>query len=358
MNESQPAFPSRDQASSPEITVPRGQEQVIRIIVDTNRSARSTWWPRVLMAAFIFSLMMNLALFSAYGTYFQATEGPQEQYHSGSKTARKKVAILSASATIMPPFTERIIETIQKAAEDEDVIGAVLVVDSPGGLVADSHQIYHELTLLARKKPLFVQMKRIAASGGYYIAMAAGEEGKVFAEPTTWTGSIGVIIPHYNLTEVAEKVGVRSEPLTTGEFKDSLSAFKPLSEREREVWSGIIDEAFQRFLGVIETGRPQLNRQQIEAVATGRVFTADQAVAEGLVDGIGYLDETIDKLREHLGVDEVRAVEYSHPPTLADLFLGSMQAPSEVTLLRQLFDSPSPQAFYLLGASDSSVISK
>ncbi|MEZ5952341.1 MAG: hypothetical protein R3C12_24755 [Planctomycetaceae bacterium] len=87
----------------------------------------------VLMAAFIFSLMLNLALFSAYGTYFQTTEGPQEQYHSGSKTARKKVAILTASATIMPPFTERIIETIQKAAEDDDVIGAVLVVDSPGG---------------------------------------------------------------------------------------------------------------------------------------------------------------------------------------------------------------------------------
>lgn len=335
--------------NSSELSIAGNGEQKLRIIVDNQRGGRSGWWGRLLTIGLMLSVMFNFALYSAYSKYMQPSEGPQERFHSGSKTAKKKIAILEVDVTIIPPYTERLLKAIERAAEDDSVIGTVLVVDSPGGLVADSHQIYRELQKLAEKKPMFVQMKRLAASGGYYVAMAAGENGRIYAEPTTWTGSIGVIIPRYDMTEAAEKVGVRSEPLTTGEFKDSLSSFKPLSDREREVWEGIINEAYDRFLTVIEGGRPKLNRTQIEATATGRIFTADQAKAEGLVDEIGYLDETIEALKKQLGEEQIRVVEYSQPPNLVDLLLGATHGASELSLLKQLLETPRPQAFYLMG---------
>jgi protease-4 len=103
----------------------------------------------------------------------------------------------------MTPFSDRVIKTIKKVRDDKDVKGVLLAVDSPGGTVTNSHQIYHELKKLAEQKPVVVSMGSLAASGGYFVAMGAGPKGKIFAEPTTWTGSIGVIIPHYEVTEVA-----------------------------------------------------------------------------------------------------------------------------------------------------------
>ncbi|MFN3157712.1 MAG: signal peptide peptidase SppA [Rubinisphaera brasiliensis] len=347
MNDKTPEQTAHVSGGNPQVTAPTGQP--VRLIVETAAPGKGRWGTRLLTIAFIFSLLLNFALFSAYGTYLGEFDGAQERYHSGSKTATDKLALISVEATIMPPFTERIIDHIRKATEDDDVKGAVVVVDSPGGLVADSHQIYHELKKLAEKKPVFVQMKRIAASGGYYVAMGAGKSGKIVAEPTTWTGSIGVIIPHYDLTELAGQIGVKSEPLTTGEFKDSLSSFKPLSDRERDVWKGILDDAYQRFLSVIEQGRPDMSRQQIEDVATGRIFTSQQALAEGLVDEIGFLDETIAGLAEQLNLKSYRVIEYQHPPTIADILMGSAQSRSELSLLRELLQSPSPRAFYMLG---------
>src|SRR5207248_4028218 len=106
---------------------------------------------------------------------------------------------------------------IKKAKEDANVKGVLLAVDSPGGTVTDSHKIYHQLKELSEKKPVFVSMGSLAASGGYFVAMGAGTQAKIYAEPTTWTGSIGVIIPHYEVTELAEKAGIKALPLKTGE---------------------------------------------------------------------------------------------------------------------------------------------
>ncbi len=102
----------------------------------------------------------------------------------------------------MPPFTGHVLNAIKQASRDDSVKGVVLVVDSPGGLVADSNEIYHALRQLDtdKHKPINVQMKRLAASGGYYVAMGAGPDGVIFAEPTCWTGSIGVILPHYDIS--------------------------------------------------------------------------------------------------------------------------------------------------------------
>ncbi|MBL4883952.1 MAG: signal peptide peptidase SppA, partial [Planctomycetaceae bacterium] len=336
-------------ASQPTPSGSNSGEQVVRIIVDSKSGGRGAF-SRLLSIVFFFSIFLNIILLSANSVEFSTSDSLLEKHHSGTEGAKDKIVLLNVFATIMPPFTERLLDQIDQAIEDDDIKGAVIVVDSPGGLVADSHQIYTKLTELSKLKPVYVSMKRIAASGGYYVAMGAGKEGRIYAEPTTWTGSIGVIIPHYNVVDLAEKIGMKSEPLTTGEFKDSLSSFKEISVRDREVWDGILDDAYQRFLDVIASGRPNMNRKEIESVATGRIFTASQAKEEGLVDEIAYLDKVIDDLQAKLGIDEVDVIEYGYVPTLTEILIGSVEARSEHSLLKELINSPAPRAFYLMGS--------
>ncbi|HBL48422.1 MAG TPA: signal peptide peptidase SppA, partial [Planctomycetaceae bacterium] len=169
------------------------------------------WIMRSMVVLLMISVLFNLGFYAWYQEYFTIGGGPTEQFETGDQFAADKIAIISITGTIMPPFTERILESIKTADEDDRVKGVLLEIDSPGGLVADSHQIYHRLVELRQKKPIVVSMKRMAASGGYYVAMGAGEEGVIFAEPTTWTGSLGVIIPRFDLSGLAENLGVVSD---------------------------------------------------------------------------------------------------------------------------------------------------
>jgi len=120
-------------------------------------------------------------------------------------------------------------------------------------------------------------MSSLAASGGYFVAMGAGPKSKIFAEPTTWTGSIGVIIPHYEVSDAATKLGIRAAPLKTGEFKDSLSPFRELTPRDKEVWDNILNQSFELFLEVIDENRDTLDMAKTRALATGQVYTAKDA---------------------------------------------------------------------------------
>ena len=259
----------------------------------------------------------------------------------------QKLAIIDMSGTIGPPYTDDWLAQIKKATEDDDVAGVLLHVDSPGGLVADSHQIYHRLTGLSAKKPVAVQFGRLAASGGYYVAMGCGPDGIIVAEPTTWTGSIGVIVPYYNVTDLAEKVGVDARPLKTGKFKDTLSPFKPLTEDEVAVWDEIIEDAFDRFKDVIESARTEMTRGQIDDAATGQIFTAEQAIERGLVDRIGYRDETLELLAEQAGVSDPHIIRYESPASPLSLLLGQATAtePDWAGALRTM----QPEARYQYG---------
>jgi protease-4 len=326
-----PVFP--DDASRP--TAPT-------VIVQTQSGGWKSWALRLALVALGCSLLANLGMFAAYRDYFAKTDAPLERYHSGDRSATQRIAVLTMRGTISTPFTERLIKQIKHAAETDSIKGVLLVVDSPGGFVADSHQIYHELQKLVKKKPVYVQMKRIAASGGYYIAMGAGPEGRIFAEPTTWTGSIGVIIPRYDLTKLAEKFGVDSDPLKTGEFKDALSPFRPLSDSERALWENILDQSYQMFLGVIADNREKLDKDQVQALATGQIYTASDAVANGLVDEIGFEEDALEALKTKLNLNRVRVVSFEHQATLMDLLLGSAQAEPWRTLL----EASVPQALY------------
>jgi len=316
------------------------------VVVQTQASAVRTWAFRLLAFLLVLSIFFNIGLFAAYREYYVNTEPPIEKYHSGDRLSSDKIVILKMSGTIMPPFTERLIEQTKYAAKTDEVKGVLLEVDSPGGFVADSHQIYHELKKLSEKKPVFVQMKRLAASGGYYISMGAGPKAKIFAEPTTWTGSIGVIIPRYDVSKLAEKWGVDSAPLKTGEFKDSLSPFHPLSENERKLWENVMNQSFEQFIEVIDANRDKLTADQVKELATGQIYTARDALENGLIDEIGFEDDSLEKLKSQLGVSKVRVVTYEHQATLVDMLLGTSKMQSQVDPWKMLLEASVPRALY------------
>ena len=322
--------------------------QPLHVVVVPPPTSGLSWFRSALLPlALVASIGANFWMYSQNREYFAAESGPAERYHSGDKYALDKFAVIQVSGTIMPPFSGRVLEAIKQAKTDDRVKGVLLAVDSPGGFVADSHQIYHRLRELSVLKPVVVSMGSLAASGGYYVAMGAGPEAKIFAEPTTWTGSIGVIIPHYEVAGLAEKLGIEASPLKTGEFKDALSPFRPMTDRDREVWNAILDQSFQQFLDVIHDNRTGLERERVQELATGQIYTASDALRNGLIDAIGYEEDALDELKKRAGLTKARVVTYAHPTSIVDLLLGSASAAESNAGWQKLLDAGVPRAMYL-----------
>ncbi|QDT34554.1 signal peptide peptidase SppA [Thalassoglobus polymorphus] len=305
-----------------------------------------------LLFALAFSLMLNLGLLASVGDLTSDTNTPNEKFHSGDTLADAKIARIEANFMIMNPYTNRIIKAIKKATKDDAVKGVLLVIDSPGGLVSDSHEIYHQIKKLSEKKPVFVQMKGIAASGGYYIAMGAGPDAPVYVEPTTWTGSIGVIVPRYNVTELADKIGVKADSLATGPLKDTLNPLKEMSAREREVWDAIIQDSFDRFLSVIAENRSNLSLEQVRELATGQVYTANQAIKNGLADEISFEEDSLTKLQEKLGLKTAKVIDYTYPLSFTESLLSVTARQPEINIdpFSKILEASTPRAMYLFGS--------
>ena len=263
----------------------------------------------------------------------------------GTAGARERIAVINFEGTISPPFTSRWLRELKQAQDDASVLGVLLVIDSPGGFVADSHQLYREIQKLAKAKPVNVAMKRIAASGGYYIAMGIGEQGRIYVEPTTWTGSIGVIIPRYNATELVQKFGVKSEPLVTGPLKDTLNPFRDMTDQEKTVWGAIMEDAFSRFISVIADNRTELDEAAVRLLATGQIYTANQAIEKHLVDQIGYVEDAVEDMARSLKLSSYDAFEYRSTPGLIDLVLGA-ETSQPRTIADQILQASVPQAMY------------
>ncbi|MCC8195064.1 MAG: signal peptide peptidase SppA [Deltaproteobacteria bacterium] len=187
---------------------------------------------------------------------------------------------------------ERSTAWIEKLRKDTSVAGVLVRVDSPGGAVAPSQEIYMAVKRLAAAKPVVVSMGSVAASGGYYIAVAGKE---IFASPSTLTGSIGVRLQVTNVQRLMERIGVSSESLTTGRFKASGSPFKELAPEERAYLQTLLDEMQEEFVATVAAGR-NLPRERVAALADGRVFTGRQALESGLVDHLGDRQAAVARL--------------------------------------------------------------
>lgn len=280
-----------------------------------------------------------------------------EQYHSLDRHATQKVAIIAIEGAILDGegFVKK---QIDKVLKDDDVKAVVLRIDSPGGTVTASDYLYHHLTKLAaeRKLPLVVSMGGIAASGGYYISMAVGDTPEsIFAEPTTWTGSIGVVIPHYNVAGLMEQWKVEEDSIKSHRLKQMGSPTREMTEEERQIFQALVDDSFDRFKQIVKAGRPAFRKdeQALTKVATGQVFTTRQALANGLVDKEGFIEDAIDRALALAGLDksQTKAVKYKRSSSLTDLLLSSAHsraAPaSGVSQLAALLDLASPRAYYL-----------
>lgn len=303
----------------------------------------SQWLRRGCRAVLILSLLLNVWYIWQPFAYHRPVV--PEQHFLGTPGASDRIALINFEGTITPPFTGRWLRELKHAGSDESVRGVVLVIDSPGGFVADSHQLYREIQKLAKMKPVHVAMKRIAASGGYYIAMGIGKQGRIYAEPTTWTGSIGVIIPRFNATELVEKFGVKSEPLVTGPLKDTLNPFRDMTDQEKLVWGAIMEDAFGRFVSVIGDNRSELDEPAVRQLATGQIYTATQAVENHLVDQVGYVEDAIHDLADRLKLTSYDAIEYRSTPGLVDLLLGA-ESVHPKSVADQILQASVPQAMY------------
>lgn len=328
-------------------------------IVEPPRRPRASalrWFGRLIvfggLAAFLLLLLGIVSLGSLMS--LSSDDSLREQHHSLSKTATDKVAIITLEGTIFDGdgFVKKQIDHVR---DDKSVKAVVLRVNSPGGTVSGSDFLYHHLKKMVadRGLPLVVSMGGIAASGGYYVSMAAGDkhENVIFAEPTTWTGSIGVVIPHYDVSQLMEKWDIADDSIKSHRLKQMGSPTRPMTEEEREIFQALVNDSFERFKDIVKAGRPRFANDDnaLTKVATGQVFTTHQALANGLVDQEGFIEDAIDRAIQLANLDKehVRAVKYKHLGGVFDLLdiRARSQAPSNE--LAALLELASPRAYYL-----------
>jgi len=225
-----------------------------------------------------------------------------EKESDGVLPAKQKASIVS-----------RVRESLRKAEQDNDIAGVILRINSPGGTVSASDIIHHEIQgFRSRKKvPVYACITGLGTSGAYYIATASD---RITAHPTAVTGSIGVILLNFNLEGLLGKIGVAEQSIKSGAKKDLMSPFRASTAEERRIMQEIIDSLARRFFDVIMARRNnQLERQELEKLADGRVYMAEQAVAAKLIDRTEYLNETITGMKKALGIKEARVVGYYRP---------------------------------------------
>jgi protease-4 len=212
-----------------------------------------------------------------------------------------------------PSLVAQVREALQKAEKDDELAGVVVRINSPGGTVTASDIIHHELTGFRQRKkvPVYACITGVGASGGYYVAAASD---RIFAHPTAVTGSIGVLLMTFNVEGLLGKVGVTEQTIKSGAKKDLLSPFRPGTPEELRLVQEIIDQLHARFVTVVlERPGSRLTRPELEPLADGRIFTADQALAARLVDQVGYLDDALVDLKKAQGIERARVVTYLRP---------------------------------------------
>ena len=224
------------------------------------------------------------------------------------------------------PLLARVREELAKAEKDDQVRALIVRINSPGGTITASDVLYHEILAFKqrRKVPVIAAIMDVGASGGYYAALAADT---IVVNPTTITGSIGVVMVTVNAQGLMEKIGVAPLAIKSGPMKDAGSPFRSLTGPELAVFQNIIDEMYGRFVGLIVQSR-KLPEDRVRALADGRVYTADQALRLGLVDRVGYLEDVVKLARETAKVDEARVVMYHRPKEYRANIYSSTPAPA------------------------------
>ena len=217
---------------------------------------------------------------------------------SGDSTPLSKegVGLIEVKGMILD--SKETIRQLRYFLKQNSVKAVVLRVDSPGGIVAPSQEIYAEVKKFAAKKKIIVSMGSLAASGGYYISAPAT---MIYANPGTITASIGVILKLSNIESLMDKIGIKSHTLKTGKFKDSGSPLREFSAEDRAMLQAVIDNTHQQFVKAVAEGR-KLPIEDVRKIADGRIFSGEQAQEHKLVDRLGTLQDAIEEAGRQAGI--------------------------------------------------------
>jgi len=230
-----------------------------------------------------------------------------------------------------------VVNRLDVVKTDENVRGVLLVIDSPGGGVTASDILYNALQDFKKDSglPVVAMMKQVAASGAYYVASAADY---IIAYPTSLTGSIGVIVYSFNFKGLMEKYGVEYIAIKTGEYKDLMSPFKQTEQQDISWMQEIVDKMLDRFIDAVDRGRINLSREEIVALADGKIYLAQDALGKGLIDGIGYFDDAVDILAERAGVPGPVLIEFRRERNFRNI-LSWVNAGSRRAFMTEMLDS-------------------
>ncbi|MDN6639236.1 MAG: signal peptide peptidase SppA [Tetragenococcus sp.] len=303
-------------------------------------------WIAVMIAAalFIFSAVASFmtrdteedALSGTDALLFGSNEINEEVIEEGEEGQR--IAQLSLEGTIVDTGTEDLfsgeeydhqffLEQLKEIQEDPSVAAVLLEVNTPGGGVYESSEIAKELRAIqANDVPVYVSMKNMGASGGYYVSAAAD---KIFATSETLTGSIGVIMSGVNFSELMENLGIEDQTYKSGSLKDMGSAIREPTEEDEEVMQDFVDNSYDRFVQVVADGR-DMPEEQVREVADGRIYDGQQAEDNELIDEIGFPEDALTSLKKDEQLQNAQVFEYDVSTTRFDrTWLGSKFAQAQ-----------------------------
>ncbi|MGG3572734.1 signal peptide peptidase SppA [Bacillus gobiensis] len=266
----------------------------------------------IALGVFLISAMMSLfmAIFEFSSSDLAADLGNEYTENVIEEGAvDSKIAVLEVNGTIQDTGSDGgglldssgynhrgFLKKLDQAKEDSSIKGILLRVNSPGGGVVESAELHKKLEEIKAetKKPIYVSMGTMAASGGYYISTSAD---KIFAAPDTMTGSLGVIMQGTNYAELADRFGIKFDTVKSGEYKDIMSPSKEMTKGDREILQKIVNNAYEGFVDVIENGR-NLPEDQVKKIADGRIYDGRQAKDLNLVDELGYYEDAIAAMKK------------------------------------------------------------
>lgn len=325
-------------------------------------------WAALGIAAVLFfvSIGVNLAttLFatdteSVLEGFFESDSGFYEEVIEGQDPTNV-IAVLDVDGTIQDTGEASLLSSetynhrdfmdkLQMAEENDNIKGIILRVNSPGGGVVESAEIYDKILDIKKvKKPVYVSMGSMAASGGYYISAPAD---RIFASPETMTGSLGVIMQGYNYEKLAEKYGVEFETIKSGTYKDIMSPTREMTDDERKILQNMIDNSYDQFVKIIADGRG-MSEKEVRKIADGRIYDGRQAKEVNLIDDFGHLDDVIAAMKEDIDQKDAQVIRYTGEAGFGSLFsMGAQKMLGNdvetAVLTKILSSSNSPRLMYL-----------
>lgn len=256
----------------------------------------------------------------------------------GEKIVLLEIEGVLGEGELYPADTARLKGIVRKWAEDDSVKGMVIRINSPGGAVSATHDLYEAVQeFRAADKPVYASMGDVAASGGYYMASAAD---RVYANSGTLTGSVGVILSFWGYKDLVNKVGLEARTIKSGQFKDIGSGSRDLTEEERQLLDEMVVDVFEQFFDIVHDARHDSARdaiaargernpddvtdeeieQHLRSYCDGRIFSGRQALEYGFVDELGTLDDAVEAMREDLGLSEKATIVHTPKPPPKGLF--------------------------------------